>query len=1287
MEQDGTDPGSHAQHRSEDGSSARLKRAERIAESVMLADDAERSDMIDAACGDDAQLRTSVLRLLSHTETLADPGIEKTVVATSNPAAQPSGPMPEMIGRYRIRRIIQSGGMGTVYEAVQENPRRKVAIKVMKAGLASPSALRRFEYESQVLGKLNHPTIAEIYEAGTFDDGDGEAPYFAMEYIEGAMPIDKWAASKRLSTREKLLLFESVCDAIHHGHQKGVVHRDLKPDNILVDSSGRPRVIDFGVARATDSDIQVATMQTDVGQLVGTLYYMSPEQCEANPELVDTRSDVYALGVILFELLTGRRPHQLENVSIYDAARMIREEAPSRMSTLDRTLGGDLETIVGKSLEKDKDRRYQSALELKQDIQRYLGNEPIEARPPSLLYQARMFARRHKALAASVAVIFVVLLGTTIWSLLERGRAESAAMAALAAQEAATHDRDRAEAAKEEIANTLVRLEAEKVRADGERDRAQAESDRAQTVANFLTSVLELGSPEHAQGRTLTLKELLREAGGSIKDSFGEQTAMEVDLRSTIGRIQQELGDLEAAEPNLQKALILLEREYGLTHPLTREVKVLLAELWTEQGRYKDAEARLESILLAVDDESQRDDPQVLAANSQLAIVMMSTLRLAEARTILIDVVERSRRVLGPDHPDTMEREVILTMANSTLARLSGEVDSTDLTLSFGGSDRIESELGPLHPVSIKSRLAEEMVDFTANQMVPTPESLDEVLSVAEDLKLVVGEAHADSLSALSIAGLFQLTSGDFEAAASTLGTSYDGFLKKYGRDHPETMAIAALLGSALNNAGQFEEAVPLLESSWYGQKQLWGEEDIRTLQAESTWAVAMMNQGMFDQAVPHFEHVMKFLPNYPISIVDRWMFGILLTRMIQELEFELVEEAGRSAARLRQLVLAREDAESILRMGILLELTRITLESGLEAEAIPTTRAYAELVSILFENDEIQQVQWLGRMAGLLRDLGENRLLLNFSREMYAITEASLDVDAASRANALLYHGCALRRNDRAKESIPLLAESLEDMKVLQGSESPQAAFCELELLTAMIAEGELEAARQRTDELALFALSPDPIGDQRIEDLFAAHLAIIEPSYEAVSALFELLVERCSGADACIAQSIEIILRHAPPEIMSLLHLDLRARLDELIEFQGGTDPDMIRVAMEMMLFETDLEVRAEVVEATILGEELGRRAIAMLARLDGRSTPKLRSTIEQVEDRLEEFLGTEHDLFLAMQAEALVGTSDEVKAAQALQRAAILSPVAERRRFYLERANALEERSREDSASSGR
>ncbi len=322
--------------------------------------------------------------------------------------------IPDRIGPYTISAVIGQGGMGTVYKAMQESPRRSVALKVVKKGVTSRSARKRFEYEAQTLGRLRHENIAQIYEAGTHDSEGVTQPYFAMEYLPNAKSITDYAKEKNLGTKQRLALFSKVCDAVQHGHQKGIIHRDLKPGNILVTSNGIPKVIDFGVARSTDSDMAVTTLRTDLGQLIGTLQYMSPEQCDADPDDIDTRSDVYALGMVLYELLTDLPAYNIRNAAIHEAVRVIREEEPTSLSSVNRSLRGDIETMTFKALQKNRAIRYQSATELGQDIARYLRDEPISARPPGVIDKLRRFVRKHKAVATSAAVVLVILTASIV---------------------------------------------------------------------------------------------------------------------------------------------------------------------------------------------------------------------------------------------------------------------------------------------------------------------------------------------------------------------------------------------------------------------------------------------------------------------------------------------------------------------------------------------------------------------------------------------------------------------------------------------------------------------------------------------------------------------------------------------------------------------------------------------------------------------------------------------------------------------------------------------------------
>ncbi len=391
-------------------------------------DSEQRESFLSDACAGDDALLTEVQELLSAHERsggfLKPTEIEPPPVGIveSQPIAAGT-----RIGRYTLQRTIASGGMGIVYEAVQEQPDRTVALKVMRSGLTSRRAWRRFEYESQILGRLQHPGIAQVYEAGTHDNGAGGVPFFAMELIHGA-PLTTYAEEHDLSVRQRLALLAQICESVHHAHLRGVVHRDLKPSNILVDSSGQPKVLDFGVALITDTDILVATMQTELPEVVGTVPYMSPEQFAGDAQKIDALSDVYSLGVVGYELLAGRLPYSLESSSIFEAARIIRDQAPPPLGDSHSSLRGDIETILTKALEKEPARRYASAAELADDIHRVLDDRPIMARPHTRAYQFRKFATRNKAVCVAALALVAGTVASS-WLAVRAFQAESQAVA------------------------------------------------------------------------------------------------------------------------------------------------------------------------------------------------------------------------------------------------------------------------------------------------------------------------------------------------------------------------------------------------------------------------------------------------------------------------------------------------------------------------------------------------------------------------------------------------------------------------------------------------------------------------------------------------------------------------------------------------------------------------------------------------------------------------------------------------------------------------------------------
>jgi serine/threonine protein kinase len=631
------------------------RRAREVFQAIRHLSESQRREALERACGADDALRGAVRALLSADT--ADPTLTGPPPAPMAPALPGQG----RIGHYHLKRVIASGGMGTVYEALQAQPRRPVAIKVMSHGIASRSALRRFEFEAQILARLRHPGIAQIYEAATHDFGSGEVPYFAMEYIPSARSITDYSRAHRLGVRQRLELFTRVCDAVHHGHQKGIIHRDLKPSNILVDTSGQPRIIDFGVARATDSDLALTTLQTDVGQLVGTLQYMSPEQCEADPHALDTRSDVYALGVVLYELLCERLPYDVHGSPVHEAARVIREQAPVRPSTVSAKLRGDVETIVLRALEKDRDRRYQSARELGADIDRYLHDEPIVARPPSMLYQLRKFARRNRSLVVGAAALVAVLaVSTVVTSLLAVGQARQRALA------------------------------------DDARDDAGRQAAVARAVSDFLVSTLESADP-NLRGPDVTVASVLLEGAPLIDEQFSGEPAVRLALHETYGRVLRALNLHRMAEAHLRSAVDIARESLPPDDPRRGELITALGIVLLDLGRDQEAGARFAEALETLGSSSapgfERRADAEMALGFQLHDVgdydeaemhYRKALRLCRTRTAPSAQTGRCMSLLGWLLVDSADLEAAEPLVREGLAESRSVLGERHTQVAFG---------------------------------------------------------------------------------------------------------------------------------------------------------------------------------------------------------------------------------------------------------------------------------------------------------------------------------------------------------------------------------------------------------------------------------------------------------------------------------------------------------------------------------------------------------------------------------------------------------------------------
>ncbi|HEY6446871.1 MAG TPA: serine/threonine-protein kinase [Acidobacteriaceae bacterium] len=715
----------------------------------------------------------------AHPETASTAGLPAEKLFSTEERA-----LPAFIGRYRILRLLGEGGMGAVYEAEQELPHRRVALKVIRAGYANSEMLRRFENEAQALGRLQHPGIAQIHDAGTADTPHGRQPYIAMELVRGENLL-AFASEHHLGTPQRLELFAKICDAVQHAHQRGIIHRDLKPSNILVDESGQPRILDFGIVRLTDSDAQ-ATGRTDAGEIIGTLAYMSPEQVSGDPAEIDTRTDVYSLGVILYQMLAGKGPYAIGK-TIHEAAQAIRDQEPERLSQVSRTFRGDVETIVIKALEKDKTRRYATAAELASDVRRFLHDEPIVARPPSATYQLGKFARRNKALVGGVAAVFVVLVLGILVSTREAVRARRAEASAVAINDF--------------LQNDLL---------------AQASASGQ-------------AGPHTTVNPDLTVRTALDRAAAHIAGKFDKQPVVEAGIRATIGRAYMDLGQYPQARAQLERAVALDRSSLGAENRKTLQAEDLLAYLAELQGEYDEAESLSKQTLAMEQRVFGRDSADTLDTMNRLAVVLWDQGKYAEAETLDRQLVDLDRQKLGAENPATLAAMNTLGVVYA----VENKFTQAEPLLSQVVAVR-QRTLGLEHPGTLRTMINLSNVLHGEGKDVQAEAILTQVIDIQ---RRVLGPEHPNTLGAMNDLGDIYDDEGKAAQAEALFSQTVAIERRTLGPEHPDTILAEGNLADAEANLGKYAEAEALRRHVVAVRQRVLGPDHPRTLRSMNNLA------------------------------------------------------------------------------------------------------------------------------------------------------------------------------------------------------------------------------------------------------------------------------------------------------------------------------------------------------------------------------------------------------------------------------------------------------------------
>jgi len=754
-----------------------------------------------------------------------------TTVTRAMDAGEAAG---TVIGRYHLLQKIGEGGMGEVWLAEQKEPvRRRVALKLVKAGMNSREVIARFESERQALALMDHPAIAKVFDAGSTAQG---APYFVMEYVAG-IPITTYCDTHRLNTRERLELFMRVCEGVQHAHQKAIIHRDLKPSNILVtevDGRAAPKIIDFGVAKALTQRLTADTMFTRVGALVGTPEYMSPEQALSSGEDIDTRTDVYSLGILLYELLVGVPPLDLRRVALDEFLRRLREDDAPKPSTkirtqdhatstalaqkrrmepraLSRQIRGDLDSIALKALEKDRSRRYGSPSEFAADIGRYLKNEPVAAVAPSITYRARKFARRYRgALVTACAFVLVLILatGVSIW---------------------------------------------QGVRATRQRDRADAEAAVAKAVNQFLQDdLLSQANPDvEKPDPDVKVRTLLDRAAAQVGKRFANQPLVESAIRRTIANTYRHLGLWSEAERQMRRAYELSRVHRGAGDLGTVEILRELTYIVDDQGR--DAEA-LDMMKTIFDLESRKlgpEDPRTVHAMQDLGSYYLGVHQYARAEPLLKRALEFQTRRLGYDDLQTLY--TIETLATLYIYQAKYAEADALLTKALESCRRV---YGPDHPHTQRETFGLVRVLFGEGKYPEAEKVCAEGLGAMQRVK---GPRHPDTLTTARQLGQIYTEEGKSAQATSLLEKTAQDFREILGPAHPRTLSAEVALGWAYDYHGDLSRAEQIWQGALQGYRHLGADGESDAANVGELLGQNLAKQRKYEEAEPLLRQALAF--------------------------------------------------------------------------------------------------------------------------------------------------------------------------------------------------------------------------------------------------------------------------------------------------------------------------------------------------------------------------------------------------------------------------------------------